>query len=309
MSDTGPLVDLFSAAGFQPPPLAEAAHLVAYGHTLASLKSLPGIRIEAAATPDGLVAEILVDAGVRAGPPLHLCLGLHRNLALQNVRLTITLQPDAEITVLSHCLFSTPQAARHAMDADIHLMEGAILHHQEAHHHGLSGSIEVLPHARVMLDRGARYLADFSLVQGRVGWLDIDYTVAVGEDALAELVSRVYGWGSDRIRLVERLSLDGAGARGLVKSRVAVRDDAQSEVRGVMAGNAAGARGHVDCMEIVRDRATACAVPEVRVRHPLAKVTHEAAIGSVDSHQLETLMARGLAPDAAVDLIVRGMLA
>jgi Fe-S cluster assembly scaffold protein SufB len=67
--------------------------------------------------------------------------------------------------------------------------------------------------------------------------------------------------------------------------------------------------GHVDCTEIVRDRAVVSAVPEVRVTHPLAKVTHEAAIGSVDSRQLETLMARGLDPDAAVDLIIRGMLA
>jgi len=75
-----------------------------------------------------------------------------------------------------------------------------------------------------------------------------------------------------------------------------------------MEGNAAGARGHVDCMEIVRDRAVVSAVPEVRVRHPQAKVTHESAIGSVDGRQLETLMARGLAPDDAVDLIVRGML-
>jgi hypothetical protein len=71
---------------------------------------------------------------------------------------------------------------------------------------------------------------------------------------------------------------------------------------------AAGARGHVDCMEIGRDHAVVSAVPEVRVTHPQAKVTHEAAIGSVDSKQLETLMARGLDPESAIDLIIRGML-
>jgi hypothetical protein len=32
------------------------------------------------------------------------------------------------------------------------------------------------------------------------------------------------------------------------------------------------------------------------------------AIGSVDTKQLETLMARGLDPKSAVDLIIRGML-
>jgi len=37
-------------------------------------------------------------------------------------------------------------------------------------------------------------------------------------------------------------------------------------------------------------------------------VTHEAAIGSVNKKELETLMARGLDEDSAVDVIIRGML-
>lgn len=309
MSELKPIFDLFSTAGWAAPPFPEAAHLVAYGHQLASLKSLPGVRMEASASDTGIVAEVVIAAGMRVDQPIHLCFGLYQQFGLQNVRLALTLEPGAQATLWSHCLFAVPLAARHTMLGTFRLGEGAQLRHQEAHYHGASGDIEVLPHARVTLEKGARYLADFSLVQGRVGRLDIDYTVDVGEAAVAELTSRIYGFGTDSIRLREALILNGADAKGLLKSRVAVRDDARAEVLGIMEGNAAGARGHVDCMEIVRDRAEVSAVPEVRVRHPLAKVTHEAAIGSVDSRQLETLMARGLAPDEAVDLIVRGMLA
>lgn len=309
MSELKPIFDLFTAAGWEPPPIPEAAHLVAYGHQLASLKSLPGVRVDASTSDKGIDARIVIAEGTHVDQPIHLCFGLYQQFGLQNVRLNLTLEPGAQATLWSHCLFSTPLAARHAMQGEIRLMEGAALHYQEAHYHGASGDIEVIPHARVSLEKGARYLADFSLIQGRVGRLDIDYTVDVGEAALAELSSRVYGFGSDAIRIREQLALNGPGARGLVKTRVAVRDEARAEVLGIMEGNAPGARGHVDCMEIVRDRAVASAVPEVRVSHPQAKVTHEAAIGSVDSRQLETLMARGLAPDEAVDLIVRGMLA
>ena len=102
--------------------------------------------------------------------------------------------------------------------------------------------------------------------------------------------------------------LNGENARGLIKARVAIEDDAIAEVRGITEGNAAGARGHVDCMEIVKDRAVAKAYPLVQVTHPLAKVTHEAAIGSVDKRQMETLMAHGLSPEEAVDVIVKGIL-
>jgi hypothetical protein len=96
--------------------------------------------------------------------------------------------------------------------------------------------------------------------------------------------------------------------RGLIRSRVAADGEAFAEVLGITEGNAAYARGHVDCLEIVRERAQVSALPEVRVTHPLAKVTHEAAIGSVDHRQLETLMSRGIVPEEAVDIIVRGML-
>jgi Fe-S cluster assembly scaffold protein SufB len=79
-------------------------------------------------------------------------------------------------------------------------------------------------------------------------------------------------------------------------------------VTGITEGNAAGARSHVDCMEIAKDSAVAKAIPIVNVTHPFAKVTHEAAIGSVDKRQLETLMAHGLTPEEAVDVIVKGIL-
>jgi Fe-S cluster assembly scaffold protein SufB len=49
-------------------------------------------------------------------------------------------------------------------------------------------------------------------------------------------------------------------------------------------------------------------VPIVEVRHPKAHVTHEASLGSVDSRQLQTLMARGLDEDAAAELIIAGLL-
>jgi Fe-S cluster assembly scaffold protein SufB len=71
--------------------------------------------------------------------------------------------------------------------------------------------------------------------------------------------------------------LEGENSKGLIRTRVALEDRAQAEVTGITQGNAAGARGHVDCMEIVKDNAVAKAIPIVNVTHPLAKVTHEVA--------------------------------
>jgi hypothetical protein len=86
-------------------------------------------------------------------------------------------------------------------------------------------------------------------------------------------------------------------------------DNAKAVVRGETYGNAPFARGHVDCLEIVNgDGVIARAIPVVYVSDRQAKVTHEAAIGSVDKKQMQTLMARGLNEEEAVDVIVKGIL-
>jgi hypothetical protein len=310
MSELRALREAFALIGEDPSAVLApgTAHLVAHGHRVVSQQSIRGVRLDAHEEEDCIKARLEIEPGARIEQPIHLCFGLFERFGTQNVDLELTLGAGARATVWSHCLFTLPQAARHAMKARVDLGPEADLVSNETHYHGLSGLIEVAPHASVRVGPRARYLADFVLVQGRVGILDIDYAVTVEEHGLAELTSKVYGHLADRIRIREAVSLDGAGARGLVKTRVAVEDEASAEIVGATFGNAPGARGHVDCMEIVRDRATARAVPEVSVSHPGAKVTHEAAIGSVDARQLETLMARGLAPDDAVDRIILGML-
>ena len=310
MTDLAPMKSALRLVGEDPGRALgpESAHLVAYGHDLISQAEVPGLSMQVASGAGGIRARIQVEAGARIPRPVHLCFGLFQRHGTQDIDLELRLGPGAQATFWSHCLFTQAESARHSMRARVDIAEDASLTYQEAHYHGASGGIEVRPRGVIRLGPRARYLADFSLVQGRVGRLDVDYEVDVGAGAVAELTSKVYGHGSDHIRIREVVRLNGERAHGLIRSRIAADGEAVAEVLGVTEGNAAYARGHLDCLEVVRERARVSASPEVRVSHPLAKVTHEAAIGSVDHHQLETLMSRGVAPEEAVDVIVRGML-
>lgn len=205
-------------------------------------------------------------------------------------------------------IFPKAEKVKHIMDAVVEIGEGAEMRYSETHYHGLYGGIEVVPKSVVKVDKNGRYFTDFTLTTGRVGKLDIDYSVEAGENAVTELTARVFGHANDYIKIKEKVILAGENSRGLIKTRVALEDEAEAEVTGITEGNAAGARGHVDCMEIVKDNAVAKAIPIVTVTNQLAKVTHEAAIGSVDKRQMETLMAHGLTPEEAVDVIVKGIL-
>ena len=220
----------------------------------------------------------------------------------------IRFEKDSDANFIAHCIFPKAEKVKHIMDAVIDIGETATMRYSEVHYHGIYGGIEVNPKAVVNIGKNGKYFTDFLLIHGRVGKLKIDYSVKVGENAVTELNARVFGHADDKIFIKDKVALDGVNSRGLIKTRVAIEDNAQAEVTGITEGNAEGARGHVDCMEIVKDNAIAKAIPIVKVSNSLAKVTHEAAIGSVDKKQLETLMAHGLSPEEAVDVIVRGIL-
>jgi Fe-S cluster assembly scaffold protein SufB len=194
------------------------------------------------------------------------------------------------------------------MDSHTRVRAGAKFTYTEAHYHGPHGGIQVLPASKVVVEEGARYRSTFSLVHGRVGTLDIDFEADVADEGHAEITSCAYGSGEDDITVRETVRLNGSNARGLAKTRIAVRDRAHSRVFTTAEGNAPFTRGHMDCTEIVRDEAVAENVPQVIVRDDQAQITHEAAIGTVNRKELETLMTRGLDEDAAVDVIIHGML-
>ena len=220
----------------------------------------------------------------------------------------VALEKNSFANFIAHCIFPKAEKVKHIMDAVVEIGEGAEMRYSERHYHGLHGGIEVVPKSVVKVGKNGRYFTDFTLTTGRVGKLDIDYSVEAGENAVTELTARVFGHANDDIKIKEKVILAGENSRGLIKTRVALEDAAEAEVTGITEGNAAGARGHVDCMEIVKDNAVAKAIPIVTVTNQLAKVTHEAAIGSVDKRQMETLMAHGLTPEEAVDVIVKGIL-
>jgi Fe-S cluster assembly scaffold protein SufB len=310
MSEIDVLMKAFGDAGGDRAVLEsrETAHLVADGHKILSMRDVEGLKVEAKEILQGISAKVTVKAGVKIKNPVHLCFGVLHKRGTQKIKMNVKFEKDSSAHFIAHCIFPKAEKVKHIMDAVIDIGENAEMKYSETHYHGLYGGIEVVPKAEVRIGKGGRYFADFTLTSGHVGRLNMDYTVEAGENAVAELTARVFGHADDDIKIKEKVVLSGENSRGLIKTRVALEDDAMAEVTGITEGNAAGSRGHVDCMEIVKDRAVAKAVPIVNVTNPLAKVTHEAAIGSVDKRQLETLMAHGLTPEEATDIIVRGVL-
>lgn len=301
----------YEQAGGKPDVMGtpRVASAVISGNQVLAVNLVEGVGIEAQEFETGVRARITVAPGTKIAYPVHLCFGVIPSEGVQEIVPVFEIGEGAEVGFLAHCTFPNAVDIRHVMDAEIHVGAGATMRYSEGHYHGERGGVVVLPTTRARVGEDAHLEVAFTLTHGRVGRLEIQFEADVADRGVLELVAKANGSGEDEISVNEVVRLNGEGARGLTKTKVAVRDQATSAVHTTTEGNAPGAVGHMDCTEIVRGEAVARNVPIVVVRDDRARVTHEAAIGSVGKKELETLMARGLEEDQAVDIIVRGMLA
>jgi uncharacterized protein len=285
----------------------ETAHVVIDGNKVLGLRAVPGLQVDVTELSDGISANMSLDEGVTLKKTVHMCFGVLPKTGVQRIEMKVHIHRNANIKVLAHCVFPNAVDVKHLMDADIVIDEGASYSYLEKHVHGSEGGIKVYPKAKVALGHGASFKTEFELIKGRVGLIDIDYETDCGEDSTLEMTARINGTGDDVVIVHETGHL-AAGATGVLTSKIALRGNSRGEIYNKLTASGPGARGHVDCKEIVQDQATASAVPIVEVNHPKAHITHEAAIGSVDSTQLQTLMSRGLSEDEATEVIIQGLL-
>ncbi|MGM0627805.1 MAG: SufB/SufD family protein [Candidatus Fermentibacterota bacterium] len=309
MSSSRELVEMmYASLGESCITSPDVAHVEIHGNEVLGMHLVPGLEVEAEEREDGISATVRVRRGVRIEKPVNMCFGLIPESGVQRIRMDVELEEGARAAVVSSCTFPNAVEVLHEMEAEIRLGRDAEYIYLERHVHSPQGGVKVVPRSKVYLGEGARFRSDFEMLRGRVGVLDIEYVAECAARSVLEMNARISGRGEDRIDILEKATLAGERARGVLTTNIAVRERARADIRNTLRAEAPYARGHVDCKEIIRDQGQARAVPIVEVVDPRAHVTHEAAIGSVDSKQLETLMAHGLDEDEATDMIIEGLL-
>ncbi len=286
----------------------DVAHIEIHGNEVLNRNLVDGLIVESQSLEDGVSVKIRVKRGVTIENPVYFCFGLIPENGVQRIFINTLIEEGACAQFIANCTFPNAINIQHLMNAEIELEKGASLSYFERHVHGPNGGVQIVPVTKVRLSEGARFSTEFELIKGAAGVIDLDYAAEVGKDATVDMKTRIFGRLEDSIRIKESANLLGESSTGVLTSHIAIKDKASAIIENEIIADAPYARGHVDCKEIVQDGARARAIPIVQVNNNLAHVTPEAAIGSVDSKQLETLLSRGLTEDEATDLIIEGLL-
>ncbi len=303
--------DAFEKAGENPEVFSDKgiASLVVNSNKTLFKNEIKGIKIEQKSFDNGIDVVVSVQDNTIIEKPVHLCFGMLPKEGKQIINSSFYIGKNSRVSFLAHCSFPNAENIQHIMNSEIYLKENAVMEYFEQHYHSESGGIFVKPVLKGVVGKGARLREEFKIVKGQVGKLKIDYSIELKEGAVCDIITKVFGKAKDDITVNESLFLNGEHARGILKSRIVLTESAKGNVLGLIEGNAPYSRGHIDCHEIVRgDSASAESSPVIRVNNPLARVTHEAAIGNINKKELETLMARGLTEEEAINTIVQGVL-
>jgi len=286
----------------------DIAHVEIHGNQVLGLHLVPGLEIENEELEDGIRAEMIVRKNHKIDQPVRICFGLLDETGKQNIQMKVRLEEGAQIAVLASCTFPNALDVLHSMDADIEIGKDAEYIYLERHVHSDEGGVRIVPRSKIRLLEGARFQTDFELIQGQVGSINLEYMAECEARSVLDMSARISARDNDTVEIHEAAHLIGEGAHSVLRTNIAVTDNARADIKNTVVASAPYTRGHVDCKEVVRKNGIANAIPIVEVQDPKAHVTHEASIGSVDNKQLETLMARGLSEDDAVELIISGML-
>lgn len=286
----------------------DVAHVEIHGNQVLNKNLVEGLIVESESIEDGVNVRIRVQKGVTLKNPVNFCFGLIPDNGVQRIIIDTVIEEGAHAKFIANCTFPNAVNIQHLMNAVITVEKGASLSYFERHVHGPKGGVTIVPITKVIAREDARFSTEFELIKGAAGVIELDYQAEVEKNATVDMKTRIFGRSSDRIHIKEAAHLSGEGATGVLTSHIALKNTASASIENEIVADAPYARGHVDCKEIVQDEATARAIPIVQVNNHLAHVTHEAAIGSVDSKQLETLLSRGLNEDQATDLIIQGLL-
>ncbi|MBU4415438.1 MAG: SufD family Fe-S cluster assembly protein, partial [Proteobacteria bacterium] len=167
--------------------------------------------------------------------------------------------------------------------------------------------VNVRPRTVTHVDEGGLIVSNYISLKP-VGSLQMYPTTYLnGKGAVARFNSILVASKGSFLDVGSKVVLNAPDSRAEIISR-AITTGGTIIARGSLIGKVAGIKAHLECKGLIINDGLMHAIPELQGYVPNVEMSHEAAVGKIDQHEIEYLMARGLDEDEAVSTIVRGFL-
>lgn len=249
---------------------------------------------------------IKVSKGVKVAEPVQSCLFLKSDMVGQNVHNVVIVEDDAEVHIITGCSVAhDSKGAAHLGISEFFIGKNAKLTFTMVHN--WADSTVVRPRTGGVVDEGGVFLNNYVLLKP-VKDLQSYPTIRLnGRGAVARFNSVIVAPKGSYVDSGSRIELNAPETRGEIVART-IASGGTIVSRGYIGGNAAPAKGHLECKGLILGGGVIHAVPELYACVDGVELSHEAAVGKIAQEEIEYLMARGLDEAEATSTIVRGFL-
>ena len=250
---------------------------------------------------------IYVSKGIKLEIPVQACFFIKLGGFKQSVHNLIVVDEGALLHVTNGCaVASYLDNGAHLGITEIYVRKGGYLTYTMIHN--WAEGIEVRPRTGVKVEENGIFISNYislrkaHLVQtSPVAYLD-------GKGAKVQFNSVVYAPKGAYYDVGAEVKLRAPETAAEIQSR-SVSEGGIVVARGMLEALSPGVKGHLSCDGLMlKEHGKIRAVPELISHVQDASLTHEAAVGRISDEELFYLMTRGLSPNEATSLIVKGFL-
>ena len=262
------------------------------------------------------IAELKQTKGyfIRSAPnekierPVQACLYIDSEGVLQAPHNIIIAEEGSELNVITGCTVGPrTKKAAHIGISEFYVKKNATLVFTMIH--SWAEETYIRPRTAAIVEEGGTLISNYILIRPVRDIQSYPTAYLKGRNATVKFNTIVYASKDSLVDLGNRILLIEEGTTGESVFKVVATGSAKVYNRGQIFGQNRSTKGHLECRGLLLcPTASIIAIPELIAEHSETELSHEAAIGKLQEEQLHYLMARGIAPDQAIGVLVRGFL-
>jgi Fe-S cluster assembly scaffold protein SufB len=240
--------------------------------------------------------------------PLQSCLLITQKNLEQRVHNIIMAEEGSKAHIITSCVqHSSVPKASHLGVSEIYVKKGATLNFTMIHQ--WSENTFVRPRSAAEIGDGAAFVSNYVCMHSVKDMQMYPAAFCNGTDSTVSFSNILYGKRNSLLDIGSKAVLTGKGSKAEMVSRAIAREGSKMIIRGLIEGDNADCKGHLECRGLLIDEeAFLQSIPELIARKKGVEITHEAAVGKISEREITYLMTRKLSRDQAVSLIIRGFM-
>lgn len=250
---------------------------------------------------------IRVKKGVTAGLPIQACLFLKEKNFKQKVHNLVIIEEDAKVYLITGC--SASKAAEegfHLGLSEFFVKKGGYLNFTMIH--SWKEDISVKPMSVANLEEGASFISNYVCLRPVKEIVMYPTAVLDGAGARASFNSLIMSYPGTLQDIGSRVVFRAENTQAEIIAR-SVSLGGKVINRGHLKAEKANVKAHLECRGLLlSETGTIHAIPELETAFRDVDMSHEAAIGRISKEEIEYLSARGMPPEEAQSVIIRGFM-